>query len=121
MPSWPGVFLFETFLRVVLRESRCISAFCACSSPSESFFRVADSFGFSVVFSSFPYFAQKLFCFLVISLLVCLRAFPPPASWKNFFRCFRMSCFLCIVLSCFDIFLVSFLSPVTSGLSFFTL
>ena len=39
-----------------------------------TFFHVFYLFGFSVMFSSFPYFPPKLFCFLVIWLLVCLHA-----------------------------------------------
>ena len=49
-------------------------------SPYQSFWLfsyLAYPFGFSVMFSSFPYFAPKLFWFLVVRLLVCLRAFSP--------------------------------------------
>ena len=62
MPSWPSIFLFDTFLSVTLSESRCIFAFFE-SFKLFSYF--AYPFNFSVMFSLFPYFAPILFCFLV--------------------------------------------------------
>ena len=62
-----------------------------------------------------PYFALKLFCFLVIRLLVCLREFSPYLE-VDFFRCFGMFYFVFIVLPCLVIFLVFLLSLVPSGL-----
>ena len=76
--SWsPDIFNFGTFLSVALSESRFIFILGLSSSPSNSFPMLLSLFGFSVMFSSFPYFAPKLFCFLVFWLLVCLRAFSP--------------------------------------------
>ena len=39
-----------------------------------------------------------------------------PTCWQNLFRCFGMSCFICIVWSCLCIFLVFLFSPVHSDL-----
>ena len=92
LPSWPGVFLIVTFLSVALIESWYIFTFGPSSSPCNSF-PILLIHCFSVMFSSFPYFAPKLFCFLVIQLLVCVRAFSSYLL-KEFFRSFRMLCFI---------------------------
>ena len=60
----------------------------------KTLFHVVYPFGFSVMFSSFPYFAPKLFCFPCILLFVCLFIFFPYLL-VGFFRCFRKSCFVC--------------------------
>ena len=38
--SWPGGFQFDTFLSVVLSDSRCVFTFSASSSPSNIFYVV---------------------------------------------------------------------------------
>ena len=48
---------------------------CLSSSSTCNFFHVIHPFGLSIMFSLFPYFTPKLFCFLCIQLLVCFRAF----------------------------------------------
>ena len=71
-----------------------------------------------------------IFCFVLFVAIFCSRivlfsCHPvigmsscnlPLTCCLNFFRCFGMSNFVCIVLSCLDIFLAFLLSPVTSGL-----
>ena len=64
------------------------------------------------MFSSLPFFAAILFCFLVIRLLVCFHRFSPYLL-GIYSRCFRMSYIVCIVLSSLGIFLTFLLSPVT--------
>ena len=66
--------------------------------------------------SSFPYFALKLYCFLVIRLLVCVCIFFPYLLIEFFFRCFGKSCFVCIIWSCLDILFVFLLSPLPSAI-----
>ena len=55
------------------------------------------------LFSSLIYFSPKLFCFLVIQLLVCLCAFSHYLL-VEFLRCFGMFCLVCVVLPCLHIF-----------------
>ena len=64
------------------------------------FFHVAYPFGFSVILSSFPYFAPNLFCFLIIRLLICIGAFTP-YFLIEFFSLFWnvLFCFYCFILS----------------------
>ena len=68
-----------------------------------------------VMFSSILYFAPELF---VSFSFGCWYFFLPLPILlvEFFFRCFGMSCFICIVLSRLNNFLVFLLSPVTSGL-----
>ena len=115
MPSHLDVFQFGTFLSVALRESRCIFAFVPSSSPSHSFHILLIHSAF-VMFFSFLFVALKLFPFLVLLLFVCVCTFSPLLAGRIFFGVFGMSCFVCIALSCLDIFLVFLLSPVPSNL-----
>ena len=78
------------------------------------FYHATYLFDFTVLLSSFPYFAPKLFCFLLIRFLVCFRTFSPNLVVDFFFV--GMSCFVCIVLSCLDINLVFLFLSVPSGL-----
>ena len=117
MPSWSGIFQFGTFLGVALCESSRIFTFGPSSSSSNSFPYVTYPFGFSVMFPTFPYFTQKLFCFLVICLLVCLRPFFPNLLVEFFFVVLEHPVLSVFFLkSCLDMFLFFFLSPVSSGL-----
>ena len=59
MPSWPSVFHFGTSFIDALSESMHTFVLEPSSSPSNFFFHLVYSFGFSVMFSSFPYFAPK--------------------------------------------------------------
>ena len=52
-------------------------------------------------------------CHPVVGMSSCILLL---LAGRIFFRCFGMSCFVCIVLSCLDIFLVFFLSPEPSDL-----
>ena len=73
MTSWPGVFKFATN-SVLLRMNRCVFLLLVLHRVLPFSFAVYP-FGLSFIYSSFPYLAPKLFCFLVIRLLVCFRAF----------------------------------------------
>ena len=96
-PSWPRVFQFGIFF-VLFWVNRCVF-------PPSVLLRVlltrlllaANPFGFSVMFSWLLYLAPKFFCFPCIQLLVCLCAIFPYLL-VEFFRCFGMSCFVCIIL-----------------------
>ena len=63
-----------------------------------------------------PYFRLKSFGFFGVWLLVCFCVMPSQLLIKIFFRCFGMSCVVCIVSPFVDISLVSLLSPEPSGL-----
>ena len=92
-----------------------IFAFGASSSPSNSFpmllihpFFLLTSLGCHILL--------QFFCFLVIRLLVCLRAISLYLQVEFFFYYFGISYFVSIILSCLHIFLVCLPSPVTSDL-----
>ena len=87
MRSWLGVFQIGVFLRVALSELRCIFVL----GPSSSLFNSFFSF---LLWSMFPYFTPKLFCFPRIRLWVCLRTFLP-----YFLVEFSFVVFECLVLS----------------------
>ena len=74
------------------------------------YFHVVCLFGFWVIFP-FPYFAPKSFCLIHFWLWYAF-AHSSPTCWRIFFRCFGMSCFVCVVSSCLGIFLVFLLSSV---------
>ena len=80
------------------------------------FFHVANPFGFSVMFSALLYFAPKLFCLLVIRLLVCFHTF---SSYLlvEFFSLFWnvLFCLYSFILSRYLFSLASF-APVPSDL-----
>ena len=65
-----------------------IFALDASSRSSDSFPPWYYPFGFSFMLSSFSYFTSKLFCFLVIRLLWCIRAFSPLVAGRIFFPLF---------------------------------
>ena len=81
----------------------------------QSFFsHIAYLFGF-FMFSWLPHFDPKMFCFPCIRFMVCLRAITL-FLWVQFvLLVFGMFCFICIVLSYLDIFVVFLLSPVHSA------
>ena len=68
------------------------------------------------MFSSFPYFVPKLFCFLVIQLLVCCQALTHYLQVESFPLFWNFLFGQYFFLSCLDIFLVFLLSPVPSSL-----
>ena len=81
--SWPGVFLFCTFLSVALSESRCILASGPSTSPHKLY----------------------LFVSLLVYLLCPLGQHPFFPSYINFkkkivclFVCFDMSTFVCYLM-----------------------
>ena len=104
--SFSAIFKFGTFFNVSLSESSCIFAL-GLSSLASKYFPSSLSIRrfFHVHFISI--FSPKLFCFLIIQLLVCLCAFSPYLLIE-FCCCFGMSCFVCIVLLSLHIFLVFF-------------
>ena len=87
MPSWSGIFKFGTFFQCFSSKSRCI-------------------------------FALGPFFMLIIRSAFLLCSLCSHISLQNCFDylSFGISSFVCIVLSCLDIFLVFLLSPVLSGL-----
>ena len=115
MPSSPGVFQFSKFFCVALSESICIFLFGLSSSPSNSFSMLFIHSVFLLCTLRSHILFPNCFVFLwsSLGLFSCIL---PLLDHRNFFRCFGMSFFLCIVLSCLDIFLDFFLLPVTSGL-----
>ena len=91
-------FLPSAFLRVILIFLCCLSIRLFCYVLMINIF------------------CSKILWFLCHTVVgMCLRNLPQFAG-RMFFRCFRMSCFVCIVLHCLSIFLVFPLSPVPSGL-----
>ena len=65
------------------------------------------------MFTSFPYFAPKLFCFFIIRLLVCIGAFTPDFLVEFFWFKNVPFCLYCFILSRY---LFSFLLVSVSGL-----
>ena len=99
------------FLSVALSESMCIFAFGPSLSTSNFFPHVAYLFSFSVMFSSLPYFAPKLFCFFIIRLLVCLRAISLCLLVELFSLFWNvLFCLYCFILSQYLFSLPSFAS-----------
>ena len=82
MPLWPSV---TKFFSVVLSQSMCIFAFGPSSSLSDSF---------TILLIHLDFLSCSLGCHIFPYMLL------------EFFRCFRMSCFVSIVLPCLDIFLI---------------
>ena len=88
------------FLTVNLNESGFIFAFCHYSSPSNTFFHAAYPLGFSVMFSSFSYFAPKLFCFPRHSVVGICWCIPFLLADRIFFvvlKCPFLSSSLCLI------------------------
>ena len=82
----------------------CISAFGTSSSTSSSLVSLVAIFSSKIVrFLSHP----------VVGMFSCHLL---PVVDKFFFRCFGMSCFVCIVLAFVDISSIFLLSPVLSVL-----
>ena len=106
-------FLIWYLFSVALSESMCIFAFC----PS---LNSCNSFTMSRIHSAFLLcsFVHILFYFLMIRLLVCLRAFSPYLLVEFFivFECPRMFRIDNIVLSCLYIFLVFLVSQILSDI-----
>ena len=92
----------------------CILAFDP-SSPSNSFFMLLIHLTFCYIL------LVIIFCSKIVSLSLHHVAgnsscHLPLLVGRIFSRCFRISCFVGIVLSCLYIFLIFLLSPVLSGL-----
>ena len=105
--SWTRIRLFHhglaffnsIYFSVVLSESKCIFTFGSSSSPSNSFVTLRSVY-------------SRLFCYVLlvaISLFKIVRfllhpvvgmfsCHLPPFIGRISFRCFGMSCFVCIVL-----------------------
>ena len=79
------------------------------------FFHVVHPIGFSVMFSSSPYFASNSFASFSFHCWYAFVYFPP--TGRIFFRCFWIFCFVRIFLSYLAIFLTFLLSPEISDLS----
>ena len=115
MPSWPGVFQFGTFW-VLLRVNQSVF------SPSIFVIVLLTP---CLCCLSIRFFCYVLFVPIICSKIVLLPCHPlfgmssyilPLPACRIFFHCFGISCFVCMVLSCLDTFLVFLLSPVPSSL-----
>ena len=115
IPSWPGVFQFDTFLSVILSISVYISAFGPSSNCSSSL----------VIW--FIHSAFSLCCFfchiLVQNRSVFLHSAVGMFYWhllpivdRIFCHYFGMSYFFCIVLLFVDMFLTFLILQVLSGI-----
>ena len=103
MSSWPGVFRFGTFLSFAQSESMCIFTEDPSSSPCNSFFILFIYSDFLWCSLCSHVLLQNCFAFHpVIGMSSCILA------GRIFFRCFGMSCFVCIIWSCLDIFCSSY-------------
>ena len=100
-PVW---YLFS----VVLSKWMCISAFGPSLSPSNSIVILFVHSAFSLCFFFFwlPYFSPKSSRFLLHQVVGMFSRHLLPAVGRISFRCFGMSCFVCIVLPFVDIFLI---------------
>ena len=102
--------------------------FKCCSEWIEIYFRVSpfsspsNSFSMLFIHSAFLICSLRSYIllrnsFASLSLVVGISScILPLLAGRIFFRCFGLSCFVCIVLSCLDIFLAPLLSPVPSDL-----
>ena len=93
----------------------CISALELSSSPSSSLVISIIHSAFSLCFFGCHIFIQNCSVLwrLVVGMFFCHAL---PVVDRIFFRCFGMSCFVCIVLPFIDISLISLLSSELSGL-----
>ena len=112
IPSWPAFSSLIFFLFYFFSKSMCISVFGPFSSTSSSLVILFIHSAFLLCFFWLPYFCPKSFGFFCIRLLACFRVIVD----RIFFRCFGMSCFVCIVLPFVDISLIFLLSPALSCL-----
>ena len=113
IPLCPGFFPVWYLFSVFLSSLMCISAFGPSSSSSSS---LAISFihsAFLLCFFGCHIFVQNRSVSLVVGMFLCHGL---PIVDRIFFRCFGMSCFVCIVLPFVDISLVFLLSLEPSGL-----
>ena len=110
MPSQTGVFLFGIFLRVALSESICIFSLGLSSTLGNSFSLLFNHSTFLLWYRRSHTLLQNYFVSFASGFWNVFSLHSP--TWKkNFIRCFERSCFICIVWSCFGIFLVFLLSP----------
>ena len=79
------------------------------------FYHVAYSFGFFVMFSWLSCLLQNCSAFLASGCWY-VSCHLLSLVGRIYFRCFRMFCFVCVVLPFLDIFLIFLLSPKFSGL-----
>ena len=107
--------LFRTFLSVTLCESKCIFILRASSSPC-TFFPCCLSSRISCYLLSVPIFCSKIVLLPLHPVIGMYSCILPRLAGRIFIRSFGMSCFVCIVWSCQDIFSVSLLMPVPSDL-----
>ena len=101
--------IWYLFLSVTLSELRCIFALGSYSSSSNSFHMLLIHSEFLLCSIRSHILLQNCFVSLSSSILLLLAG-------RIIFRCFEMSCFVCIVLSCLDTFFVFHLLPVPSDL-----
>ena len=113
IPSSPGVFQFDMFFSVFLSSPMCISALGPSSSPSSSLVISFIHSAFSLCFFGCYIFVQNCSVCLTSGCLTSgmFLCHALPIIDRIFFRCFWMSCSVCIVLPFVDISLVSLLLP----------
>ena len=94
IPSWPGIFQLDVFLRVALSKWMCISAFGSSSSFSNSFaiFLIHSAFLLVAIFYS------KIIPFLLHPVVGMFSCYHPQLVAILSFRCLGMSCFVCFIL-----------------------
>ena len=107
-------FSNSLFLRIVLCESGCLFDLGPYSRPNY-FSKLSIPSAFLLCSIRFHILLQNCFVFLSSASWhdLCILPLPPG---KIFFRCFWISCFVSIVLSCPAIFLVFIILPVPSDL-----
>ena len=91
------------FLNVALFKLRCIFALGPSSSPSNSFSILLIYSAFQLCSLSSRLFLQNFFVSLSSGCWYVF-VYSPLLAGRIFFRCFGMSCFISIILSCLDTF-----------------
>ena len=95
IPSWSGVFQFD-FFSVALCKSMYISAFG--SSSSSNYFVMCLSIRLFCYVLLVAIFLSKIVQLLLHPVVGMISCHLPLFVGRIFFYCFRMSCFVCIVL-----------------------
>ena len=115
IPPWPGVFQFVIFFSVVLGKTMCIYAFVPSSRPSSSFVILFIHSAFSLYFLFVAIFLSQIVGFLLHPFVGMFSCHLLPSVDKIFFRCFGISCFVCIVFPFVDVSLAFLCSPLFPG------
>ena len=107
MPSWPGVFQFEIFL-VLFWVNWCVFPLSDLLQVLLILLPCCLSIQlFCYVFLVAIFWSKIVWFLLHLVVGMFLRPLPTLVGWISF-RCFGMSCFVCIFLPFLDIFLIFF-------------